>query len=225
MTGRTLMAVIVGLALAVPVFAGDIVSMPTANVVQPKNIELNAIYWMLPPSGSTGNVTVGEAFLGVYDRLEIDVLYADIKDFDNFTEVNAYYTLLKESATRPGLIAGFTNVLGNDWLGGAKFPGGDPDYDQPSFVVASAFNLAAPAEISPKTPLIRAHLGWGDRYHESKLFGGIQFKIYPTFGGAAFNYKGDPAYMLTWAPAKKYELTAGTIGGETFYRAGAFLHW
>jgi len=224
MTGRTLMAVVVGLALAVPVFAGDIVSMSTANVVQPKDIELNAIYWMMPPAGSTGNVTVGEAFLGVYDRFEVDVLYADIQDFDSFTEVNAFYTLCKEDVEKPGVVVGFTNVFGSDWLGGKKF-NGDPDNDKASFVIASAYNLAAPAEISPKTPLIRAHLGWGNNYHEDKLFGGIQFKVYPNFGGAVLNYLGQPAYMLTWAPDKKYELTGGTIGGDTFYRAGAFLHW
>jgi hypothetical protein len=224
MTGRTLMAVVVGLALAVPVFAGDIVSMPTANVVQPKDIELNAIYWMMPPAGSAGNVTVGEAFLGLYDRFEVDVLYADIKDFDSFTEVNAYYTLCKEDVEKPGVVVGFTNILGSDWLGGKKFEG-DPDNDKASFVIASAYNLAAPEKISPKTPLIRAHLGWGNNYHENKLFGGIQFKVYPKFGGALLNYLGQPAYMLTWAPCKKYELTGGTIGGDTFYRAGAFLHW
>ena len=105
---RSAVLVIVALALTAPLFAGDIVAMPTGNTVQPGKIELNAIYWNQPNAGPGGNhLEIGEAFFGVVDRLELDVLYAKFKDtisfgpsaqtMDNFTEVNAYFTVVKES--------------------------------------------------------------------------------------------------------------------------------
>ena len=250
---RSAVMVVIALALAAPLFAGDIVSMPTGNTVQPGKVELNAIWWNLPPtSGPADNVMVGELFVGIIDRVELDLLYADVKDdvvfgpgidvIDNYFEANLYVTLLKEDATHPSLIVGATNVFGSDWIGGGVYGaveeegvgsahagrvllGGNPDYDEPSLFLLTSYNLAAPAQITWNTPLIRAHLGYGNKYHDSEFFGGVQFKINPAFGGAILNYKSNPAYMATFAPAPWLELTAGTIGGDTFYRAGGFLGW
>jgi len=60
---RTAVLVVIAMALTAPLFAGDIVAMPTGNTVQPGNIELNAIYWnQAPPSGPGDYIEVGEAF-------------------------------------------------------------------------------------------------------------------------------------------------------------------
>ncbi|MCE5218294.1 hypothetical protein LLH03_14820 [bacterium] len=224
MTRRAVFVAILALALTAPVFAGDIIAMPTGNTVAPKDIELNAIWWKQPPSGTSGDILVGEAFFGVMDRVELDVLYADVRDAESVTEVNAYVTLLKETPKTPSFIVGCTNVTGADWLGGTKF-GGPSDNDDPSFFAVSSYNLAAPAVPSFKTPMIRLHLGWGNNWHGDELFGGVQFKVYPNFGGAILNYQSNPAYMLTWQPCKTMEVTGGTNGGETFFRVGGFLHW
>ena len=74
MTGRAIFAAVLVLALAAPLYAGDIVTMPTGNMVGPRNIELNGIYLNQPPAGSTGNNMVGEAFVGIFDRLELKIL-------------------------------------------------------------------------------------------------------------------------------------------------------
>jgi hypothetical protein len=222
MTGRTLIAAIVCLALAAPLFAGDIVAMPTGNFVQPKHLEFNGIWWKMPPAGTAGDIMIGEAFIGVADRVEVDVLDAYVRGPNtNVLEVNAYLNVVKETPDHPGLIVGCTNVMGASWLGGAKF-GGPSSNDDPSFCVLTSYNLAAPEVPSFHDPLIRVHFGWGDNWHQSRLFGGVQFKVYPNFGGAILNYQGSPAYMLTWAPCKSWELTVGTLQGSTFFRVGAF---
>lgn len=229
MLGRTAIAVIVALALVAPVYAGDIVAMPTGNSVRPGDLELNAIWWE-QPNNMAGRIVIGEAFIGVVKGIEIDVLYADVEQVppgadDSYFEVNAYATVLAETPTRPSLIVGVTNVSGEDWLGGMQF-GGNPDFDDPSLFVLGSYNLAVPQTgITWQTPLIRAHLGWGNNWHEEVAFGGVQFKIHPQFGGAVLNYKSMPAYMATWAPKEKCEVTVGFLGGDVFYRAGAFLDW
>ena len=214
---RTVVAVTAALMLAAPSFAGDIVSMPTGNVVQPGNIELNGIYWSIPsPAGLGESTSVGELFVGVYDRLELDVLYADVDGLDSFTEVNGYLTLVKETASHPSLIVGATNLAEDDWLAGS---------DQASVFVLSSYNLAAPPVPSWSTPLVRAHVGWGDEFHGQKVFVGIQVKASPQLGAAWTYYRHKPGWMATYAPLDWLELTAGTIGGDAFYRAGGFLSW
>jgi hypothetical protein len=211
MTGRVLLATIVAIALAAPVFAGDIVAMPTGNMVAPGDLELNAIYWNMAPGGSTNDLEVGEAFVGVMKRVELDVLHARQRDADNYTEVNGYLRLIDETASHPSLIVGATNLLEADWLQGS---------DQASFFAVSSFNLAAPEAITAQTPLVRLHVGYGNEFHGDKLFGGLQFMVTPKVGGAVFNYQGNMQYMVTVKPCKRVEATAGVIDGDAFYRLG-----
>jgi hypothetical protein len=213
MIGRALLAAIVAVALATPVFAGDIVAMPTGNMVAPGDLELNAIYWNMAPGGATNDLEVGEAFVGIFNRVELDVLHARQRDADNYTEVNGYLRLIDETASHPSLIVGATNILEADWLQGS---------DKASFFAVSSFNLAAPEQITPQTPLVRMHVGYGNEFHGDKLFGGLQVKVTPTFGGAVLNYQGSMRYMATWAPCKRIEATAGVIDGDAFYRLGIF---
>jgi hypothetical protein len=213
MIGRALLATIVALALAAPVFAGDIVAMPTGNMVAPGDLELNAIYWNQAPSGVTKDLEVGEAFVGIMNRVELDVLHVRQRDADNYTEVNGYLRLINETASHPSLIVGATNILGADWLNGS---------DKASFFAVSSYNLAAPEQITPQTPLVRLHIGCGNEFHGDKFFGGVQVKVTPTLGGAVLSYQGTMRYMATWQPCKRIEATAGVIDGDAFYRLGIF---
>ena len=225
MHGRTAIAACLALALAAPLFAGDIVAMPTGNTVQPREIELNAIWWNQPAKSGPGDyILIGEVFFGVIDRLEVNVLYADVKDVESYTEVNVYGTLIKETAEHPSLIVGVTNVFGADWLpGAAKYP---EKHDDPSFFAVTSYNLAVPpGPPTPQEPLIRMHAGWGDGWHDSRFFAGLQFLVDPKLGGAILNYKAMPAYMLTWKPMDRVEVTGGFLGGDVFYRIGGFLNW
>lgn len=225
MYGHTAVVAVLALALAAPLFAGDIVGMPTGNTVKPGEIELNAIWWnQRADPGEGERIIIGELFFGVHERLELNVLHADVKDIDSYTEVNAYATVLKERVDRPSLIVGVTNVFGADWLPGAA---ARPDtHDDPSFFAVTSYNLALPpGPPTPQEPLIRMHAGWGDGWHDSRFFGGLQFLVDPKFGGAVLNYKDMPAYMLTWRAMDRVELTGGFFGGDAFYRVGAFLNW
>lgn len=211
MTGRALIAVTVALMLAAPVLAGDIIGIPTGNTVAPGDLELNAIYLNGAPSGGDGDLEIGEAFLGIMDRVELDAIHVRERGGDNYTEVNGYLTLVKEAASHPSLIVGASNLLGSDWVTGN---------DDVSWFAVSSFNLATPEAITPQTPAVRLHLGYGAKDHGDRAFAGIQFKTAPNFGGAIFTYNAMMHYMLTWAPCKRAELSAGVIDGDAFYRLG-----
>ncbi|NSW58244.1 MAG: hypothetical protein HPY44_19735 [Armatimonadetes bacterium] len=227
---KLVVAVILVLCSAVPVLAGDIVSMPTGNVVAKGQWEANAIYWNRPMNTDT---VIGELFYGVTDWLEVDLWYADVDSADSYFQANAYVTLVKETADHPSLIVGATNITGEDWIGGQQFMAdlglprsmGNPDYDDPSLFVLGAFNLAAPAVPTWKAPLVRLHLGWGEKQHDSELFGGFQFKFTPKIGAAILNYRSMPAYMATYCVNDKIELTAGQFDGDTFFRGGIAWDW
>lgn len=220
MSARAVALVVLVLAVAAPSFAGDIVAMPTGNTVAPKNLELNYIWWKQDFPSGPGHINVGEAFIGVCDRVEVDVDYAGVSGGSDYTEANLYLTVLREDAKHPSLIVGATNVFGSRWLGDGMVP----DADKASFFAVSAFNLTAPATPTWNTPLVRAQLGYGNHWHDG-WFGGLQIKIAPEWGAALFNYKHKPVYIATYDAEKWLELSIGAIGGEPFYRAGGFLKW
>jgi len=216
MTGRAIFVAVLVLALAAPLFAGDIVTMPTGNMVGPKGVELNAIYLNQPPSGSTGNNMVGEAFVGICKRLEVDVLYDNVKSGDNYTEVNAYVPVILEKPGKPSLILGCTNVFGQDWIMGSN---------EASLFALSSFTVAAPEVPTWARPMIRLHLGYGNKFHGDRLFGGVQFKFTPNWGAAILDYQAAPMYMATYCAGKALEASIGLKDGDTFYRLGVNTKW
>lgn len=221
---RTAGCILVALSVVVPVMAGDIVAMPTGNTVAPRHVELNYIRWdlenpVISPDqvgGPPRYADIYEGFLGVFDRLELDVLHVDLDRVDTFTEVNAYLTLVKESADYPSVIVGATNILGSDWLDGR---------DEVSPFILGSYNANVPqGPPSLNDPLIRLHFGYGSDYHDG-IFGGMQGLLQPWLGFAVLNYQHQPSYMATLIPAKWVELTYGTKNGDPFYRAGLFFDW
>jgi hypothetical protein len=204
---------LVGLVL--PAMAGDIVDMPTANSVAPQHVETNYIHWDLS-GGPPRFADIYEVFIGVMDRVELDVDVADLDNVKTFTEANLYLTAVRETADHPSLIVGATNIFANDWTNGQ---------DKVSPFALGAYNINVPAgPPTPNDPLVRLHLGWGDEYHQG-WFGGVQFLFLPRFGAAAFNYQGQPAYMGTINFGPRFELTYGTKNGDPFYRGGFNFAW
>jgi len=212
------LALVVAVGLAIPAFAGDIVDMPTGNMVAPKHVELNYIYWDLetPPGPAPDCVNIFEGFVGVTDWAELDVIVSDVENDDTYVKFNAYCRLLPEGPKKPSLIVGATNLFGSDW----------PDNSNISPFVLSAYNLLTPAG-PPKwnDPLVRAHLAYGWEAHGERFFGGVQFLVTPQLGGAIFNYQAQPAYIAVYRPYKTWELRAGYKNGDPFYSLGAFLGW
>jgi hypothetical protein len=221
-----LVALVTAVGLAVPAFAGDIVAMPTGNMMPKGMFEFNYIYWDLeapdayiPPypypeqmGGAPPDYAhIFEFFYGVTDRLEADVLVVDVDNDDTYVEGNLYYSLIKEQPGKPSLIVGATNITGSKWLGDNRI----------SPFVLTAFNIACPeGKPSFNDPLVRAHVAWGANFHEDKLFGGLQFLFTPSLGAAAFNYQGDPSYLAAYRVSQALELRAGWKAGTPFYSFG-----
>jgi len=209
-------------------WAGDIISMPTGNMVQPGNFELNYIFWDLEGVPAEGGGTIGdsaqigELFVGATKNIELDVLHVDLQDVDNFTELNLYGQVLKETADRPGMVVGLTNVTGSNWLQSEDMAS---DKRISPFVIFS-YNAVQPAAAPNwNDPLVRLHLGYGTNYHENTPFGGAQIAFTPQFGIGIFNYRKAPAYLAVFRPVKAIEIRAGTYGGDPLISGGWYASW
>ncbi len=211
------------------VLAGDIVAMPTGNMMPAKTVSLGYIYWdtegrNVPGIGTVGDVThIGELFYGVTDRLEIDYLWIQPRGWgklpgtdSSVSELNVYYALAKEkTGTHPSFIVGATNVTGNKWLPSSSRPNPPSFDDRVSYFAVSSYNIKEPAgPPSLENPLVRLHLGWGNNWHVNRYFGGAQVMWTPQVGMAILNYQGQPSYLGAWMPIPGLELNAGWSQGD-----------
>lgn len=208
---------IAALGMAVPALAGDVVDMPTGNMVSPDHWEFNYIFWDLDlPPGAPQNMNIFEGFAGITDWLELDAIGADVEGDDFYTKFNAYVKVLPEKPDRPSLILGVTNFTGNDW----------PGNDDPSPFILGAYNIHVPeGPPSFNDPVVRLHAAYGTGAHADRFFGGFQFLFKPWLGAAIFNYQGNPSYVVVVKPGKKYELRAGWKDSDPFYSVGFFGTW
>jgi hypothetical protein len=218
-----IVALLVVLALAVamvPAFAADIVGMPVGNLPKAGNVEFNYIYWREPVPGLS-HIGVAEVYYGITDQLEINTLTFAAQGRGTETELNVSYAVLPETAQKPSLIVGATNLAEK---GARALPGQAAPNAKVSPFALSAYNVMVPQGGPPSltNPLIRLHLGYGSEMHADKVFGGVQFLVAPHLGGAILNYQGQPAYMLTLMPKPgvPLEITGGTLQGEKFLRVG-----
>ncbi|MCD6362252.1 MAG: hypothetical protein J7M38_15440 [Armatimonadetes bacterium] len=230
MLRRTVMLMTLITAVAGTAWAMDSLNMPIGNSLKPGQTEINFIYVNQPRKVSpTGEVKLDDLrflkfFTGVTNRLQIDVDTLSIKDADEYWEINAYYTVLEERLDRPALIVGATNLTGEDWLGGSDF-GGNPDNDDPSLFGLITYTFNRSPHPTPDNPVLRVHFGWGDNFHGDDFFGAMQFKFHPQVIGVAQNYKSMPTFFGTVRVTDTLQVTAGTMDGYPFYRAGGVVTW
>ncbi|MGD8237162.1 MAG: hypothetical protein PVH68_01305 [Armatimonadota bacterium] len=221
-------AVVLLLLASTAAFAGDTVFMPTGNQVAKGDFEYNFIYVDLDPPSAVPASTRGrggppkflmihELFIGVTDRLEVDVDILDPENSDEAEEINVYYTVFKETDDHPSLILGAYNLLRSDF---PIRPGNDKR-TSPFFV--SSYNLLKPAAApSFSDPLVRGHLGWGTGQHDSDFFGGVQCLVDPKIGAAVYTHRGDMAYIGVYRPRKCLEFRGGTLGGDGWGSFGLY---
>jgi len=217
---RCLGVALVALAVVVPAFAGDIVSMPTGNIVAPNHWEFNYIYWNFDfPPGAPAFASVFENFVGITDWLEVDNITIDLDRFGTFSEFNAYAVPFAETPSHPGLIVGATNLTSAKWL-----PGED---DSISPFVLSSYNILVPKGKPPSLfdPVVRLHAAYGWNYHGDYWFGGGQVLVSPRLGVAAFEYRHAPSYLAAYRYNQKLELRAGWAAGDPFLSFGTFTEW
>jgi hypothetical protein len=204
--------------------AGDIVAMPTGNMMSANTVSLGYIYWKtdsVPTPKSIGTVrdyiNVGELFWGVTDRLELDGLlinpqgWGKVGEKNDLTELNLYYAAIKENAQHPSLIVGATNLTCSDWLPSNGKPSPVEGDSRISPFVLSAYNVLTPKAGPPswESPLVRLHLGWGANWHDNAFFGGAQVMLNPKYGVAVLNYQEQPAYLAAYLPVPGWEVDAG----------------
>jgi len=219
------------MAMSAPlVLAGDIIAMPTGNLVPPQTAELHYIYWNREPISTPGGpvrdyLNIGEVHAGIVDRLELDALFVNTQGLDDVWELNAYYALVPESREHPSLIVGATNLTENDWLPSSMKTGPQGDNRVSAFVVSAYNFLPAAGPPSLNDPLLRLHAGWGENWHENRFFGAAQILVHPQVGFGIFTYQGKPAYLASYKPVPWLELNAGWDQGDPVYHIGYTKTW
>jgi len=226
MCRMTVAVIVVLMCMGGVAWAGDIVAMPTGNMVPQGQYEAHYIYWdmdSIPTPGGTvrEHLNVLEFFAGVTDDLEIDVLSLWPQGLDDIQEVNVYYRVLEETPLKPSLIVGATNVTGENWLPSTERPGPIGDTRVSPFVLGS-YNIMVPQGGPPslRNPLVRLHLGYGTNFHEDKPFGGMQILVHPALGAGIFNYQGQPVYLVACMPRPDIEIHLGWGQGDPLLHLG-----
>jgi len=201
------------LLLAGSAFAGDIVTVPTANQLKQGQIDLAYYYLGLDVPGDQDAVQVQTVYLGLTDRIEVDAHRYDLKNGPEDIIVNATVALLRETATMPDLVIGGRNI------GGTKVfdvPGSDKE----SWFIAAAKTLNLPETGPPKIPIVRLHAALGtedktllgEERHDG-LFGGVQILLTPEIGAVALHDSQDLITGLTYTPKNTgFTLKGGTYG-------------
>lgn len=209
------------LGLAGSVFAADIVSMPTANLVKAGEVDLASYYFFLDFDEPMPQfVRVQTLYAGLTDRFELDVHRYDLDNVPQEILVIANYKILAETATQPDLVVGAKDIANR--MGSPAIPQKTSYY----LVAAKTLNPPAPG-CAPKFPIARLHLGvgtedptlLGETRHEG-LFGGVQALVAPQIGVIALYDGRDFISGVTYTPTPKWPtFKAGTFGDHTWVGA------
>ena len=200
-------------------WAGDIVTVPTANQLKAGEVDL-AVYYISVDDGSLipplrpldiDYVRVQTLYVGVTDRVEIDAHRYDVDLLGVATIWNATVLLQEESLKRPIIVIGGRDL--------------SREYGKASYFVSAAKTLNPPLAGPPTEPIVRLHVSlgtedntlFGEERHDG-LFGGVQVLLRPSSPavGLVALYDGqDVITGLTVVPEPGWPtLKAGTFGGH-----------
>lgn len=196
-------------------WAKDIVSMPESTMMPPGGVELAYIYW---DTDVPEHANVGELFVGLTDRIELDIIHVDLSSpvNDSVTEANLYVKLLDEVPNKqPALVVGATNITGSDWLPTSEAGPPDGDTRVSPFIVAG-YTLRVPKHGPPSwdDPAVRLQVGAGANYHEDQFFGILQIAFTPNVVAAFQHYQGVPGYLVGYQSEKGWGVHWGTLGEQ-----------
>ena len=196
-------------------FADDIVTMPTANQLKRGEVDVAAYYLGLDmPTGAPQSVLYQTLYLGITDRLELDLHRADVdKDKASIVSV-ASYKLLAETPSRPDVVVGVRNLTGEATTDNPLIK--NRSKDRSVFLSAAKTYFLGSA---PGAPLVRWHMSlgsaaWtllGEKRHEG-VFGGVQALIHPTLGAVVQHDGTNWITGVTFMPKN----TGLTIKGGSF---------
>lgn len=199
--------------LVISAFAADIVTVPTANQLKAGQMDIAYYYIGLDnPSGAPQNVQAQTLYVGVTDRIELDLHRYDIDLLGDDIIVNASVALMRETLVTPDIVIGGRNIGGTE-------VGGVPGSDKRSYFLCAAKTLNLPADGPPEPPIIRIHAGLGTKDHtllgedrHKGIFGGVQALLTPNIGLVVLHDSQDLITGLTYTPKN----TAFTLKGGTF---------
>ena len=200
-------------------YAGDIVTVPTANQLKKGQVDVAYYYIGLDkPSPQPQHVLAQTLYVGLTDQIELDVHRYEVDNDKTSAIVNVSFLLLKETATLPDVVIGGRNILGQETSNVV------PDTDKQSFFISAAKILNMPASGPPKPPFVRLHLSLGtqdntllgEERHEG-LFGGVQALLTKTVGAIALWDGQDLITGLTFTPEKSNFTIKGGGYGEHWW--------
>jgi len=218
------LVVVALVAYALPALAGDIVTMPSANQVGGGDVDLAQYYVSFDyPPGLPEHAFMTTMYVGVTDRVEVDVWYVDPNEGSpNVTILNATALLLSQrKGDLVDLVAGVRDI-GDDLenLFG-------PDFDRGIFVAAAKTLNPPPGPPTPADcPIWRLHLGVGDelgfatdlnRMNKGGVFGGVQALVTPQLGAIALWDGTDDIVGLTYTPKPAGPTYKGGVFGRHFW--------
>jgi len=206
------------------VWAGDIVTVPTANQVKAGEIDVADYYIFVDNDAliepiqplDIDFVRAQTFYMGLTDEVEIDIHRYDVDVLGADTIFNATVLVLKEDMKKPNVVIGgrdLSNVYGNA-----------------SYFLSAAKTLNPPVGGPPTKPIVRLHLSLGtedntlfaEGRHEG-LFGGIQVLFRPAnpaVGLVALHDGTDVITGLTVVPKPGWPtLKGGTFGGHLWVGA------
>ena len=212
--------VLIGALLVTGVaWAGDIVTVPTANQLKAGEVDL-AIYYIGVDNDAlpaflrpvrVGFVRAQTIYVGLTNRVELDIHRYDVDKLGDDTIFNATVVVNEETPKEPIVVVGGRDL--------------SSVYDHASFFISAAKTLNPPVGGPPTGPIYRAHLSlgtedntlFGESRHEG-LFGGLQVLVKPTFPqvGLVGLYDGqDIITALTYTQDPNWPtLKGGTFGGH-----------
>lgn len=197
-------------AFGVSAFAGDIVTVPTANQLKKGQVDV-AYYWLGLdfPSGQPQHVQAQTVYLGLTDKIEIDLHRYEVDNDRDSTLVNASFSLMRETTVLPDIVVGSRNIFQAKTTNNPAWDSNDRSY---FLCLAKTLNL--PKQGPPAFPIIRLHLSVGthdpsllgaDRHNG--IFGGIQSKLTKDIGAIALEDGRNLITGLTYNPPSLPDLT------------------
>lgn len=219
MNYRMLLLVVSLLALvASAAFAGDIVTVPTANQVKAGEVDVAAYYLFIDsdqlveplPALDIDFVRAQTLYVGLTDELELDVHRYDVDFAGEDTIVNATWKLTSEGPKTADIVIGGRDLTSV--------------YDHASFFISAAKTLNPPVGGPPTGPIYRVHLSLGtedntllgEGRHEG-LFGGLQVLARPQFpqvGLVALHDGADLITAITLVPKPNWPTFKGGTYGD-----------
>lgn len=202
--------------------ADDIVTMPTANQLKAREVDVAAYYLDLHlPSGAPQFVHYQTLYVGLTDRVELDFHRAEVNRDAVSVVTVATLKLVSEGPATPDVVLGVRNVTGEATTN-------DPAVRSKSrrrSVFATAAKTVFLREGVQGPPLVRVHAGLGtedwtllnEKRHEG-LFGGLQFLFHPVVGAVVqHDGRGWITGVTIMPPRTGLTVKGGTFGDHSWY--------